>query len=80
MVTKTLAVLTKVLAGLMMMLILVLTAYTAYGQWWAWGAIKQEQQRLDAIEQKLNAQQVNAPTGDVKPSQPAPVWGKKTVY
>lgn len=48
-------VIKQVVVAFMIVVLLVLAGYSAYAQYWSWGALKRQEQRLEAIEQQLEA-------------------------
>ena len=84
---------TKIRGGMIAMVLLVMGAYTAYASYWTWGALKQQQQRIESIEKGIGTAspsglQVNA-TSDAqdtgaaqvaKPAQKSQSAGKWAKY
>jgi hypothetical protein len=65
---------TKILGGMMalvLMALLVLTGYTAYAQYWSWGALKRQEQRLQEIEKRLDGSAPDAQQSQNAPAQRA---------
>jgi hypothetical protein len=48
-------VLKQTVVGIMLVVLVTLAAYSAYAQYWSWGALKRQEQRLDAIEKQVGA-------------------------
>jgi hypothetical protein len=79
-------VLKQTAVGIMLVVLVALAAYSAYAQYWSWGALKRQEQRLDAIEKQVGANPQEAQTAqaaqaaDAQRPQRAPAAVKRSSY